>query len=298
MHVVRAGLVRRALADHGAAADQRRPVGGRRRAHRAIHGLRIVAVDGADHVPAVGLEALRRVVAEPAGDVAVDRDTVVVVEHDQLAKTERPGERAGLVRHALHQAAVADEHERAVIDDRVALAVEARGQELLGERHADRVGEALAERARRGLDAGREPHLGVSRRLRVQLAEALQFADRQVVAGQVQQCVEQHRAVAVRQHEAVAVRPRRIARVVAQVPAPHDLGDFRHAERHAGVSGLGRLDGIGGEHAERVRELGRRDVRRRELGRGGHGVGAGPGGVGERVVRRGRWREGRLPRGA
>ena len=50
----------------------------------------VVAVDVGDHVPAVGLEALRRVVGEPALHVAVDRDAVVVVESDELAEPSVP----------------------------------------------------------------------------------------------------------------------------------------------------------------------------------------------------------------
>ena len=68
-------------------------------------------------VPAVGLEALRRVVGEPAVHFAVDGNAVVVVERDQLAELERAGERAGLVRNAFHQAAVAEEHPGVMIDD-------------------------------------------------------------------------------------------------------------------------------------------------------------------------------------
>ena len=68
VRVVRARLVRRALADHGLAADQRRPVASRPCAASIarVDRVDVVAVDVADHVPAVGLEALRRVVGEPA----------------------------------------------------------------------------------------------------------------------------------------------------------------------------------------------------------------------------------------
>jgi hypothetical protein len=48
-------------------------------------------------------------------------------------------------------------------------------------------------------------------RQRAELAEALDLVERHVgVAGEMQQRIEQHRAVAGRQHEAVAVRPVRI----------------------------------------------------------------------------------------
>ena len=160
VRLVRARLVRRALADDGLAADQRRLVRGLLAPPRSPRrSLGVVAVDVGDHVPAVGLEALRRVVGEPALDLAVDRDAVVVVEADQLAEPQRAGERARLVRDAFHQAAVAEEHVGVVVDDVVAGPVELRGEQLLGERHADRVGEALAERAGGGFDARRDIRL-------------------------------------------------------------------------------------------------------------------------------------------
>jgi hypothetical protein len=253
----RARLVGRALADHGAAADERRT---RAFGERLVDGRgdrgRIVAIHARDHVPAVGLEALRRVVAEPALDVPVDRDAVVVVEGDQLAQAQHPGERADLVGNSLHEAAVAEEHPGAVVDDLVPGMVEARREQLLGEREAHGVGEALAERPGGGLDAGRIADFRVSRRLRVQLAEAAQLLHRQVVAGEVQECVLQHGAVPVGEHEAVAIGPRRVRRVVAQVVPPEHLRDLRHAHRHPRMAGVGLLHRVHGERADGVDDVG------------------------------------------
>ena len=92
--------------------------------------------------------------------------------------------------------------------------------------------------------------------LRCSWRKRLQLLDRQVVAGQVQQRVEQHRAVAVRQHEAVAVRPVRVGRVVAQVAAPQRHGDLGHAHRHAGVAGIGLLHRVHRQRANGIGELG------------------------------------------
>ena len=52
---------------------------------RGVYCCEVMAVDIADDAPAIGLEACRRVVAEPALDVAVDGDAVVVVDDDELA---------------------------------------------------------------------------------------------------------------------------------------------------------------------------------------------------------------------
>jgi hypothetical protein len=254
--VVAAAQVRRAEADHGPGADQARLVVDRARlVQGAGDRLGIVAIDVAHHVPAVGLEASGGIVGEPALDVAVDRDAVVVPDRDQLAEPERARQRARLVGDALHQAAVAEEGVGVVVDDLVAVTVVLRGQHLLGERHADRVADALTERAGGGLDAGGVAVLGVARGLRVPLAEGLQVVDRDVVAGQVQQRVDQHRTVAVGEHEAVAVRPIRVGRVVAQHVVPQHLGDVGHAHRRPRVSGIGLLDGIHAERADGVGEF-------------------------------------------
>ena len=114
------------------------------------------------------------------------------------------GEVDGLVAHALHQAAVAGDHVGVVVDE----AGIARGQRLLGDRHADRGRETLPERAGGRLDAERVAVFGMARGPGAELPEALELVDRHVrVAGQMEQRVEQHRAVARRQDEAVAVGP-------------------------------------------------------------------------------------------
>jgi hypothetical protein len=249
-------LVRCAVADDRLAADQRGLAFlALRAADGARDGIRVVAVHVPDHLPAVGLEAPWRVISEPAGDLAVDRDAVVVVEADQLAESPRARERAGLVRDALHQAAVAQEHPGEVVDDLVPRPVEGGRELLLGERHADGVGEPLPQRPGRGLDADLELAFRMARGARPELAEVLQFVDAERVAGQVQHRIEEHRAVPVREHEAVAVCPVRVPGVVLQEVAPQDLGDVRHAHRHPGMTGIGALHGVHAEGADGVGEL-------------------------------------------
>ena len=214
-----------------------------------------MAVDAADHFPAVGLEARRGVVGEPAGGVAVDRDAVVVPERHQLAQAPGAGQRCGFMRNAFHQAAVAQEHPGAVVDDVVAGTVEALRQQLLGQGEADRVGQPLPERAGGGFHAVGDEVLRVPRGAVAELAEVLQLLDRQVVAGQVQQRVQQHRAVAVGKHETVAVEPLRVGRTVLEVVVPQHLGDVGHAHGHAGVAGLRGLDRVNGEETDGVGEF-------------------------------------------
>ncbi len=248
-------LVGRAPADDGLAADQRRPrirLGG---LDRSFDRRRVVAVDVRHDVPAVGFESLRRVVREPAVHFTVDRDAVVVVEAHELAELERAGQRAGFVRDALHQAAVAEEHVSVVVDDFVPGLVERGREQLLGERHADGIGETLAERARRGLDAEVPVDFRVARRVRAELPETRQVIDGERITREVQQRIEQHRAVPVRQHETVAIGPCGVARVVPEVVRPQHLRDVGHAHRHAGVTGIGLLDRIHAQRPDGVGEL-------------------------------------------
>ena len=87
----------------------------------------------------------------------------------------------------------------------------------------------------------------------MQLPEVPQLLHRQVVAGQMQQRVLQHRAVAVGKHEAVAIEPVRIGRVVRKVPTPQRDRNLRHAHRHAGMAGVGLLHRI---HRQRANGVG------------------------------------------
>ncbi len=269
----RAGAPGRTLADGGATDDERggvAPLPCLREG--AAHRGRVVPVHRPEHAPPVGAEALGGVVGEPAVDGAVDGDAVVVVQRDELAELPGAGQRAGLVADPLHEAAVAQEDVGAVVHDGVAGTVELIAEEPLGQGHAHGVGQPLAQRAGGGLDAGGEAVLRVARGLAVELAEALELLERQGVAAQVEQRVEQHGRVPVGEHEAVAVGPGRVGRVVAERPAPEGGGHLGHAHRGAGVAGVGRLHGVHGQGAERVRHgIGE------AVGRADHPVGGGGG---------------------
>jgi hypothetical protein len=138
--------------------------------------------------------------------VAVDRDAVVVPQHDQPAELQVPGQRDRLVADAFHQAAVAGDDIGAVVDQRVA---EGGVQMPLGHRHADRVGQPWPS----GPVVVSMPGVAEFSGWPAVLCRAGGSCSSSIVmariAGQVQQRVEQHRAVAGRQHEAVAVRPAR-----------------------------------------------------------------------------------------
>ena len=219
--------------------------------------LRIVAVD-AHCVPAAGLEALHLIDRVGQRERAVDGDAVVVPQDDHAVELQVAGERDRLVADAFHQVAVGGEHIGVMIDEIVAVfGVE----HALGEREAHGGGDALAERARGGLDAGGHEVLGVARGLGVELAEVLQLVDGHALhARQVQERVEQHRAVAGRQDEAVAVRPGRVRGVVFQELGEQHRRDVGGAHGQARMAGFGLFDGVHGEDAHGVRQIGMGDA--------------------------------------
>ena len=123
----------------------------------------------------------------------------------------------------------------------------------------------------------------------------LQLVDRHALdAGEVEQRVEQHRAVAGREHEAVAVGPAR-SRPASNFRKRREQHrrDVGHAHRQAGMARFRLLDRIHRERADRVRQIGMGGA----VG-GGEGLGHGQsfprGGAASRAAAE---RRGSLPRG-
>jgi len=110
----------------------------------------------------------------------------------------------------------------------------------------DTVGEALPEGPGRRLDAGRVAVLRVAGHLAVQLAEVPERRQRQIVAVEVQQRVEQCQPVTRRQYEAVAVGPLWAAGVVLQKTIPEDVGHWGCAEQHTRMAAAGFFHSVGG----------------------------------------------------
>ncbi len=196
--VVGTGFVRRTKTNDGFAHQQGRFVGDRTRFfYCAFDGVSVVTVHAAHHVPAVGFKAFRGIVGEPAFNVAVDGDAVVIIEGHQFAQLQGPGQGAHFVRNAFHHAAVAHEGVGVVVDDIVARTVELRRQSFLGNSHPDRVSDTLAQRTGGGFHARGVADFRVTRGFGVQLAEVFQLFNRQIVASEVQQAVNQHRTMAI-----------------------------------------------------------------------------------------------------
>ena len=82
------GFIGTSVSDHGLADDERRPDGlFLSLAEGSVDGGDIVAVDGSDDVPVVGLEAAGHILAEGEVSCPLDLDVVVVVEVDELAQS-------------------------------------------------------------------------------------------------------------------------------------------------------------------------------------------------------------------
>jgi hypothetical protein len=70
-----------------------------------------------------------------------------------------------------------------------------------------------------------------------ELAKALDLIDAHpLIAGEIEQGVEQHRTMPGRQHETVAVGPGRVARIVFQEAREQHGRHVGHAHRHAGMA--------------------------------------------------------------
>ena len=114
------GVVRelwRRVADVAAQDQQGRPVlDGHGPTEGGLEGVAVVGdLTEVLGVPPVGLEALDVVVADREVGVTVDGDVVVVEHHAQVAQTQVTGEGGGLVAQALHEVAVAGQHEGVMV---------------------------------------------------------------------------------------------------------------------------------------------------------------------------------------
>ena len=89
----RVHLVGAAVADVRPTDDERGPCGlGLCGGDRRVERVEVIDVGDAEDVPSVTLESAFHIVGERQIGRTVDRDMVVVVEADQLAELEMPGE--------------------------------------------------------------------------------------------------------------------------------------------------------------------------------------------------------------
>ncbi len=209
----------------------------------------VVAIDAA-HIPVGGGESGELIGRIRHAHFAVNGDAIVVPQHDEVVELQVARQGDGFLGNAFHQAAVAGQHIGLVIDEVIA---EAGGQVALGNGKAHGIGKALAQGPGGGFNAGGMAIFRVARGLGAQLPEVLELLQRHVlVARQKQQRIQQHGAVAGGENEAVAIRPMRIAGIKIEELGEQHRGKIRRTHGQAGMAGIGFLDGIHAEGANRI----------------------------------------------
>ncbi len=139
-----------------------------------------------------------------------------------------------------------------MVDDVVIRTVERFRQPPLGNREPDTIRHSLTKRPCCDLDARCPAVLRMTGCSAVPLSELLDVGHGQVIAGEKQQAVQQHAAVAGGQHETVAVGPGWVPRIVSEMPRPQDIGHGRGTHRHTRMPRLRVLNGINGQHPDRI----------------------------------------------
>ncbi len=204
------------------------------------------------HMPAGGNKAALNILGPGQVGLAFDGDAVAVVDVDQITQLEVACQSSSLVADPLLQAAVAHQGIDRMVDRLEISGIETLGSHLGGDGHADAVGKTLPQRPGGNLNADGVAEFGMAGGLAAPLTEVLQLVQRQVIAEQVQQRVEQHRAMAGREDETVAVGPAWIIRVEGEIITPQGKGAVGRSHGKTGVTGVGLLNGIGGEETDGI----------------------------------------------
>ena len=249
-------LVRRRVADDRAQRDERRLVGdGLGVGDGLLDADDVLAALDLLHVPAVGAVAGGGVLGQRDVGVVLDRDLVVVVEHDEVAQLLDGRQRRRLGGHALFHVAVGGDHVDVVVEragSRGGVGVEQAALVARRHRHADRRGQALAQRAGGDLNALGVPELRVPGRLGAPGAQRLDVGQLEAEAAEVELQVQRQAAVPAGQHEPVAAQPVGVAGVVAHRALKQRVGQRRQAHRRPGMAVADFLHRVGGQHPNGV----------------------------------------------
>ena len=160
--------------------------------------------------------------------------------------------RRGFGRHAFHQVTVADQPVGVMMNNLEPGPIVTTGKIRFGDGHAHSIAESLTERACGGFHAGSYTSLGMTRREAAPLAKLFDLFERQIIAGEIEQAVQQHRSVAGRQHESVSIEPMRIGGVMLKKSCPQDIGHRGRAQGEAWVTTVGLLHRIHRQKANRI----------------------------------------------
>jgi len=161
-----------------------------------------------------------------------------------------PGQTDRFVVDPFHQAAITGDNPCLVIDQLIA---EVCVQMPLCKRHTYRSSEPLAQRAGRRLNAFQLEIFRMPGARRTELTERPDvFHRRALIAGQMEQRIDQHRTMTGRQHEPVAICPFRGLGIIFQIVAEQHRGHVRHPHRHPRMAAVGSLYRIHGERSDGV----------------------------------------------
>ena len=273
MHAGRARFGRCAIANHGTAADQAWPIIFTCRGNGVRHGLHVMPVNG-QNLPAIGFETACGVVGNGQIGAAIDRNAIIVEQHNHSAKLHMACHGGGFMADAFHQTAIASNHIGVMVDKVAAIGA---GKVTLCHGYANRIGKSLTKRAGGGLDPGRMAIFRMAGGDCAKLAEIADLLHRHVgIARQMQQRIDQHRSVSGRQDETVPVRPVGRGRIKFQVISKQGRRRVSHAHRHARVTRFCCFNSVHCQGADRichllpVRIVCHEKLRWDQVGRNGH----------------------------
>src|SRR5699024_8791379 len=209
--------------DDGGQADERGSGIGTGRLDGGVEGLDVLfvlAAGGEVHVlnvPAVGGVAGGRVLTEGVRGVVLDRDPVVVPDHQQIRQFLRPRRGWGRTGPAFLEVAVGGERDDRVVERRGAgrsLGVEQSAFPAGRHGHAHRRGESRAQGPRGALDTGGVPDLWVAGSQGTPGAQRLEVIELEPEPGQIELNVLRERTVAAGENETIPTDPGRVGRIV------------------------------------------------------------------------------------
>ena len=182
-------LVWRAFADHSFACDQARAVISHRFVNRALDISEVMAVALYNMPTGCGVSRLDVFTGRKIS-AAIDRDVVIVPQHNHPAQLQMACNPDRFMVDALHQATIARNHPGAVVDQIIA----ENGIEMsFGHGHADRHRQSLAQRTSRAFDTIKQEVLRVPCAWTSQLTEISNIIHRWGrISRQMQQAVDQH----------------------------------------------------------------------------------------------------------
>jgi hypothetical protein len=129
----------------------------------SLNGVEVVVtIVNDENLPAVGFITLDNVLSEGDVGVSVNRNMVVVVDGNQVAKLEVTSERGGLTGDTLHQATIAEEAVGVVVRDGESGLVEGGGSVSLSHGKTDGIANTLSQRTSGHLNTWGVVSLGVA----------------------------------------------------------------------------------------------------------------------------------------